>query len=83
MPKSVLVPAVLLLTLAAPAAAQNEAALKLYFEGKRVTLRIDMPGDADGVDVHADAKRAIEYDKYQGPSQTLRQRHPLRRLGDR
>jgi hypothetical protein len=54
----------LLLASAAPAAAQNEAALKSYFEGQRVTLRMDMPGTADGVDVHADAKRAIDYDRY-------------------
>ena len=54
----------LVLTLAGPAAAQNEAALKAYFEGKRVTLRMDMPGDADGVDVHADAARAIDYGRY-------------------
>jgi hypothetical protein len=64
MATSVLAPTVLLLALAAPAAAQNEAALKSYFEGRRVTVRLDMPGDADGVDVHADAKRAIDYDKY-------------------
>ena len=63
MSKPVLVP-VLLLALAAPAAAQNEAALKSYFEGRRVTLRMDMPGDSDGVDVHADAKRAIDFGKY-------------------
>jgi hypothetical protein len=60
----VIVPAVLLLALAAPAAAQNEAALKEYFEGRRVAVRIDMPGDADGVDVHADARRAIDFGKY-------------------
>jgi hypothetical protein len=60
----VIVPAVLLLALAAPAAAQNEAALKEYFEGRRVTVRIDMPGDADGVDVHADARRAVDFGKY-------------------
>jgi hypothetical protein len=58
------IPAVLLLALAAPAAAQNEAALKEYFEGRRVRLRIAMPGDADGVDVHADARRAIDFGKY-------------------
>ncbi len=52
------------LALAAPAAAQNEAALKSYFEGKRVTLRIDMPGTSDGVDVHADASRAIDFNHY-------------------
>jgi hypothetical protein len=60
---SVLVP-VLLMALAAPAAAQSEADLKSAFEGKRVTLRMDMPGDSDGVDVHADAKRAIDFNKY-------------------
>ena len=59
----VLVP-VLLLALAAPAAAQSEEALKSYFEGKRVTLRMDMPGTSDGVDVRADAKRAIDFGKY-------------------
>jgi hypothetical protein len=50
--------------LAAPAAAQNEAALKSYFEGTRVTLRIDMPGTSDGVDVHADASRTIDLNHY-------------------
>jgi hypothetical protein len=47
-----------------PAAAQSEAALKSYFEGRRVTLRMDMPGSADGVDVHADASRAIDFKDY-------------------
>jgi len=47
-----------------PAAAQTEAALKSYFEGKRVTLRLDMPGSADGVDVHADASRAVDFKRY-------------------
>jgi hypothetical protein len=52
------------LTLAAPAAAQNETALKSYFEGKRVTLRIDMPGTSGGVDVQADASRGVDYQRY-------------------
>ena len=65
MVKPFLVSMVLLLALAAPAAAaQDEAALKAYFEGKRVTLRMDMPGTSNGVDVQADAKRAIDYAKY-------------------
>ena len=55
-----IIPTLLLLALAGPAAAQNEAALKAYFEGKR----LDMPGDSDGVDVHADAKVAVDYGKY-------------------
>src|SRR5471032_2872500 len=56
--------AVTLLAAAAPVAAQNEAALRSYFEGRRVTLRMEMPGSSDGVDVHADAKTAIEYSHY-------------------
>jgi hypothetical protein len=49
---------------AAPAAAQNEAALKSFFEGKRVTVKIDMPGTSDGVDVRGDARQAIDYPRY-------------------
>ena len=64
MARSVFVTTLLLLALTAPAVAQNEAALKTYFEGRRVTLRMDLPGDADGVDVHADARVAIDYGKY-------------------
>src|SRR4051812_11694693 len=54
----------ILIAPAAPAAAQNESALKSYFEGRRVTLRMDMPGTSDGVDVHADARRAVDFGKY-------------------
>ena len=45
------------IALAAPRAeaqGPNEAEIKKYFEGKRVTLRIDMPGAADGVDIRVD-----------------------------
>jgi len=56
--------ALLAAALAAPAAAQSESALKTYFEGRRVTLRMDMPGSAEGVDVHADAERPIDYKDY-------------------
>ena len=59
-----IIPALLIVAVAAPAAAQNEAALKSSFEGKRITVRLDMPGDADGVDVHADARIALDYGKY-------------------
>ena len=52
------------LALAAPAAAQNEAALRAFFEGKRVTLKIDMPGTSDGVDLRADAGRALDSQRY-------------------
>src|SRR3984893_5562224 len=53
------------LALATPVAAQNEQALKSYFEGSRVTLRLGMPGTSDGVDVQADAARAVDYQRYQ------------------
>jgi hypothetical protein len=62
--KSVLMSAVLVAALGAPAAAQNEDALKAALEGKRVTLKMDMPGTSDGVDVHADARRAMDLGKY-------------------
>src|ERR1035437_2889404 len=54
----------IVVALAAPAAAQDEAALKAYFEGRHVTLRIDMPGPSDGIDVGADARAAIDYQRY-------------------
>ena len=73
-----IIPALLLIAVAAPAAAQNEAALKSYFEGKRVTVRMDMPGDADGVDVHADARIAHRLRQVQGQAEALRHRHPRR-----
>ena len=63
--KPVLASTVLAMALAAPAAAQNEDALKAALEGKRVTVTMDMPGTSDGVDVHADARRTIDFGKYQ------------------
>jgi hypothetical protein len=56
--------AIATLALAAPAAAQDEAALKAAFEGKRVTVKIDMPGSSDGVDVRPESKSAINYANY-------------------
>ena len=50
--------------LAAPAAAQNEATLRSFFEGKRVAVKIDMPGTSDGVDVNADASHSLESRQY-------------------
>jgi hypothetical protein len=47
-----LIPAIGLLLVCAPVArAQDEGALKSAFERQRVTIRIDMPGSADGVDI--------------------------------
>ena len=49
---------------AAPAAAQSEDALRAFFEGKRVAVRIDMPGSSDGVDVQGDARESIDFSRY-------------------
>ena len=49
---------------AAPAAAQNESALRSFFEGKRVTVTIDMPGTSDGVDLQVDSPRPLDYQRY-------------------
>src|SRR5262245_11192322 len=47
-----LIPAFVTVLACAPAAfAQDEGALKSAFERQRVTLRIDMPGADDGVDI--------------------------------
>jgi hypothetical protein len=56
--------AAIVMALAAPAAAQNEDALKAFFEGKRVVTRIDLPGTSDGVDVRIDGDRQIDYQEY-------------------
>ena len=51
--------------LAAPGAfAQSEAALKEYFEGKSVIVKLDMPAAQTGVDVNADARRPIDFGEY-------------------
>lgn len=48
----------------APAQAQSEAALKDFFEGKSVRVKIDMPATQQGIDVYPDARRAINFDDY-------------------
>ena len=68
------------LALACPAFAQDEAALKAFFEGKRVTLKIDMPGSQEGIDVHADASRALDSLEY---GNRLKAYGPAIRSGDR
>ena len=60
------IPAVLICSLfaATTAAAQDEAALKQAFEGRRVTLKMDMPATSAGVDVYPQTERPIDYRKY-------------------
>src|SRR6185369_3529386 len=54
----------LCLAIAAAAQAQSEAALKDFFEGKSVRVKIDMPATQQGIDVYPDARRAINFDEY-------------------
>ena len=56
--------ATFLLAVSAPAAAQSEDALRAFFEGRQVRVKIDMPGSSDGIDVKADARGAIDYPRY-------------------
>jgi len=49
---------------AAPLRAQSEAQLKQYFEGKRVTLKIAMPGTEEGVDIYPGTERPLDYPRY-------------------
>lgn len=54
------------------AMAQDESALKAFFEGQRVVVKIDMPGTSDGVDLDVDSKHPMNFSHY---------RDRLRRFG--
>jgi hypothetical protein len=54
----------LLVLLTSPVAAQTEEDLKRYFEGKRATLKIDMPGTEQGVDIYPATDRPLDYPRY-------------------
>jgi hypothetical protein len=56
--------AFLLLSAAMPAMGQNEAALRSFFEGKRVALKIDMPATSDGVDIRVGTEVPLDYKIY-------------------
>lgn len=52
------------LALAAPAIAQDEAALKKAFEGKEVMVLLDMPATHRGVDLYLQREPEIEFAEY-------------------
>ncbi len=54
---------VILLT-ALVASAQTEADLKRHFEGRHVTLKIDMPATKDGVNVYPERAQPFDYSEY-------------------
>jgi hypothetical protein len=53
-----------LLLLPLRAEAQSEAALKDYFEGKSVTLKLAMPGTESGVDIYPADPKPLDYPRY-------------------
>ena len=57
---------VLLAALTGRLAAQSEAALKEYFEGKTVTPKLALPGTEEGVDIYPGTARPLDYPKYAG-----------------
>ena len=54
----------MLLAAVASASAQNETALRTFFEGKRVSLKIDMPATSEGVDLRLDTSTPLDYRVY-------------------
>lgn len=56
--------AAIILLAAATAAAQSEAELKNYFEGRHVTLKIDVPATKDGVNLYPERAQPLDYSEY-------------------
>ncbi len=53
-----------LVAVAQPAAAQTEDQLRVFFEGKPVKVKIDMPGTDDGVDVYPGRTQPVDFPKH-------------------
>ena len=54
----------LMLTAVSFASSQTEAGLAKIFEGKYVTIKIDMPATKDGVDIYPQRERPLRYSEY-------------------
>jgi hypothetical protein len=59
--------------------AQSEAALREYFEGRTVTVKIAMPGTEDGVDVYPGTAKPIDFPRH---ASRLKQYGTALRKGD-
>ena len=62
--KRFLVAMITILLSAASVQAQSEAALKEYFEGRTVALKLPMPGTEKGVDIYPGSPRPLDYPQY-------------------
>jgi hypothetical protein len=56
--------AVVVVSASVSAAAQDEAVMRDFFEGKSVTVKMDMPASQQGIDIFPDARRAIDMNQY-------------------
>ena len=56
--------AILLLFAPAAVLAQSEAAIRDYFEGRTVKVKIAMPGTEDGVDVYPGAAKPLDFPRH-------------------
>ncbi len=70
----------LMLSLSAFAQGSGQAALQSYFVGRQITLQIDMPGTAKGVDLRQDRDDPMDWKQY---SSRLKEFGPAIRSGDR
>ena len=59
-----LLPACFVALSCAPVYAQSEPALRDFFEGKSVVVRLDMPATQEGIDVFPDARRPMDFAVY-------------------
>ena len=55
--------AALAIVAASPLHAQDEGRLRKALEGKRITLKLDMPATSEGVDVYPGGSRGVDFDK--------------------
>lgn len=78
--KNLLFSAAVILAFAHLIAAQTEADLKAFFEGKRVEVKIDMPATKDGINVYSERRQPVDLGKY---SQSLKTYGVSLRTGDR
>jgi hypothetical protein len=55
---------IFIFSLTGTAWAQSESDLKQFFEGKTVTLRIDLPATKDGVSIYPERAQSFDYREY-------------------
>ena len=62
--RTVLTAVALIAILSTSAAAQSEADLKRQFEGRKVTVLIDMPATKDGVNIYSEREQSMDFSEY-------------------